>query len=373
MADFSTDDLRAAVASGVLTEEQASRVAILADERRGYRDHMGGEDEPFELFKGFAEIFVAVGILILFAGVGAMTTLLWAIGWLSAVPLIGAGLAWLFAEYFTRNRRMSLPSILLTIIFGANVAGIAIVYLELPATIAMSALLTPDPQFLAGRFMAVAGAALFGMLVWYWRFRIPFTMLVAGIFGFGVILSGAAILDPSLIDLTQSPVQSLFNLGGSSNAALAMLVFGLIAFAIAMTFDLRDPHRISRLGRAAFWLHVLAAPALVNTTAYTLFSLGGSTGFALTAALLLFITLLALIIDRRSFLTAGLIYMAILLSLALDGTGTQWSGVLQLLILGSAVTLLGTFWTQARAILMRLLPNFPGKSRLPPYAARLTE
>ncbi|HMO09865.1 MAG TPA: hypothetical protein PKD10_19805, partial [Paracoccaceae bacterium] len=38
-----------------------------------------------------------------------------------------------------------------------------------------------------------------------------------------------------------------------------------------------------------------------------------------------------------------------------------------LLALGAFITALGTFWVQLRAGLMRALPDFPGKRRLPPY------
>jgi len=35
---------------------------------------------------------------------------------------------------------------------------------------------------------------------------------------------------------------------------------------------------------------------------------------------------------------------------------------------GLAITGLGTFWTDLRARMMRALPDFPGKHRLPPYS-----
>jgi hypothetical protein len=38
-----------------------------------------------------------------------------------------------------------------------------------------------------------------------------------------------------------------------------------------------------------------------------------------------------------------------------------------MLVLGLFVTSLGAFWTQTRAWILGLLPNFPGKHRLPPY------
>ena len=62
------DDLRAAVAAGIMTEAQAASLASLADARRGARENLAAGDEPFELFKGFNEIFIVVGLGILAAG-----------------------------------------------------------------------------------------------------------------------------------------------------------------------------------------------------------------------------------------------------------------------------------------------------------------
>ena len=50
MSDFSKDDIRAAVAAGVLKEAQAARLLTLAQERLGVRDGLVGDDEPFGLF-----------------------------------------------------------------------------------------------------------------------------------------------------------------------------------------------------------------------------------------------------------------------------------------------------------------------------------
>jgi len=368
VAEFASEDLRAAVGAGVLTEAQAAQLEVIAERRHGFRRHMVEEDEPFELFSGFAEIFVAVGIAILFGGIAAAFPLFWMTGTLTLIPLLGIVLSWVFAEYFTRRRRMAFPSILLTLIFAASITALIVVYLKLPETIAMSSVLGGDSEFLAGRFLTVALAGLVGMLIWFFRFRVPFTMLVAGLFGLGAVFSVTALFDPTLIRAALNPVESMFNLAGSSTAAIAVLAFGLIAFTIAMIFDMRDPYRISRLGRSAFWLHVLAAPALVNVTAYTFWSMGGTTGLVLTCLTLFFVTLLALIIDRRSFLTAGLIYLALLLGLAMTNTGSRWAEVYTLLILGVFVTFLGSHWTRIRASLMRALPDFPGKNRLPPFA-----
>jgi len=82
---------------------------------------------------------------------------------------------------------------------------------------------------------------------------------------------------------------------------------------------------------------------------------------------LVLVTIFALIIDRRSFLTAGLGYLAALLFWAMQQGDGDLSIPTLMLILGAIVTGLGTFWTNLRIRLMRALPDFPGKDRLPPY------
>ena len=72
-------------------------------------------------------------------------------------------------------------------------------------------------------------------------------------------------------------------------------------------------------------------------------------------------------IDRRSFLTAGIGYIAVLLGVFLRTAEGDSMWLWILLILGLFVTVLGTFWTEARGGLLRALPAFPGKSKLPPY------
>ena len=52
------DDLRAAVGAGILTEGQAAHLLAIGEARHGQRAALAADDEPFELFRGFAEIFV---------------------------------------------------------------------------------------------------------------------------------------------------------------------------------------------------------------------------------------------------------------------------------------------------------------------------
>jgi hypothetical protein len=61
MSGIDTDDIRSAVQAGIMTEAQAAAMIAHVQSRHGYRTQMTADDEPFEFFKGFAEIFVTVG------------------------------------------------------------------------------------------------------------------------------------------------------------------------------------------------------------------------------------------------------------------------------------------------------------------------
>jgi hypothetical protein len=145
------------------------------------------------------------------------------------------------------------------------------------------------------------------------------------------------------------------------------LVFGIAVFALAIRHDMADPHRVTRHAACGFWLHLLAAPAIVNTAAFTLYAGGGPLATLGLVAFLLALTAVALAVDRRSFLLSGAGYVAALL---IAGLGSD-SFAAVLVFLGMLILGLGAGWTGLRARLMRALPAFPGKDRLPPW--RLTE
>lgn len=351
------DDLRAAVASGLLSEVQAAGLRTLAEERADLRMRMPSEDEPFEFFRGFSEIFVSVGLIILLAGIGGL--LVWLSGgWmLVLLPAAFAAIAWWWAGYFTLGRRMNLPSMVLAVAFAWGVAisvvtGLAMAGAAWRLAFVLAALVT-------------AGA----LGLWYRRFRLPFSMFLLGL----AVLAALYGIVADAADLVRAGSGlrgTVFDLRSNPRFGLTTLIFGLAAFAAAMSFDLRDRYRLGRHAATGFWLHMLAAPALVNTVAMTLYNFGGNAGIAATAAAVLAIGILALIIDRRSFVTAAIIYLALVLSWVLrQGNDSVLETITLLLILGLIVTGLGTWWVQLRAGLLRALPDFPDKDRLPPYVS----
>lgn len=359
MSGVSKDDLRAAVAAGLLTEAQAASVSALAQSRAGQRAAMPAEDEPFEFFRGFSEIFVSIGLIILLVGIGSLLVLVGGFVILTAIPLICAAIAWWWAGYFTLKRRMNLPSMVLASAFGGGIYFSAITLLgqsDLPMRLSVVT------AFMLGAL---------GMAMWYRRFRLPFSAFILGLFVLGAVYTTTASVDSlgGFITGDRMGLSHLFDLRESPQFALATLGFGIGVFLAAMWFDTRDPHRLGRHAATAFWLHLLAAPALVNTVALTLYNLGGTAGILFLAAALAVIAMLALVIDRRSFLTAAIVYIALLLGWALRDPGdATTSFVATTIVLGAIVTALGTWWVALREGLMRVLPDFPGKSSLPPYA-----
>ena len=314
---------------------------------------MPSEDEPFEFFRGFSEIFISIGLVILLVGVSALLAAFGGFALLTLVPLATAGIAWWWAGYFTLKRRMTLPSMVLAMAYGTGIVIFAFTLLA--------------RANLDERIVAILGFCLsaLGMVAWYRRFRLPFAAFLTGAAVLGAIYSITASASNVVGLVGAGGYQTLFDLGESPAFATATLVFGIGAFLTGMWFDTRDPHRLGRYSATAFWCHLLAAPALVNTVAVTLLN-GGGTGFLAIALIL--ITILALVIDRRSFLTAAIAYIAIVIGWVMgEGAGTSW--IFILLILGAFITAIGTWWVQLRAKVMQLLPDFPGKSRLPPYGS----
>ena len=353
MVEVTQGDLRAAVAAGMVSEAQAASVQALAAQRLAGAP--ARDDEAFELFRGFAEIFISVGLLILMSGIMGLAAMS---GDALVLSIVGIVLSMGLARYFTLKRRMVLPSIVL-------VCGYALAVLVLLGWLVLSNMTTQTG--LRGSLLTVFGGTLAALLLWYRIFRLPFTMLLIGLSGLMVMLAVAAPYE-TMAFLGRQDFDVMFDLWQGSRLAFTTLVFGLAAAAAGLWFDMRDPHRLGRYSASAFWLHLLAAPAIVNTLAQTALGLVGAAQFVAMACVLVVMTIFALVIDRRSFLTAGLGYLAWLIwALASrSGEGLDWPVVL--ILIGGAVTALGAWWVPLRARLMRALPDFPGKDRLPPYA-----
>lgn len=346
-----TDDIRASVAAGILNEKQAAALTALAHSRKGAREGLAPGDEPFELFRGFNEIFIITGLAILAIGwVGIVSAVFTTqiIGFVDAalwygVP--GSIAVWLLAEYFVHRRRMVGPANFLAILFASNTGATLISYFAEPFMIGQQ-----DYNSLPFPLVLTTVA----VLAFWFRFRVPFAMAMIAMSLFVIAIILAAIQRG-----TPENASDLFLLSAAGPFAWITLGLGIVFFSVAMMFDMSDPHRVTRRNVNGFWLHVVAAPALVSTIALSLID---AEQMGILIGVLVIFAIVAIIIDRRSFLTAAIGYVVALAGTIFGDDGTFNT----ILILGIILLILGAFWEKIRARLLRMMPGFIPLHRLPP-------
>jgi hypothetical protein len=352
-----TDDIRAAVGSGLLNEKQAASLSALAHSRRGAREGLSPGDEPFELFRGFNEVFIMVGLVIL--GAGWIGIAGWAIydqleTWKSTAvvyAVITAVLIWAMSEYFIRRRRMVGPSILLTLMFAGN-AGFG--FVQQYAQVFMLAQEDYSSLVLPGVL------SIFAVSVFWLRFKVPFAMALIAVGLFGTAMVAAATRSGTPEDITD-----IFVFSAESNFAWITLALGVLTFLTAMYFDGTDPHRVTRRSAQGFWLHLVAAPMIINTVALSILSNDTTASYIAILAAMAGFAIVAIVIDRRSFLLAAIAYVVSVL-LTLQPVLDDSRGAFLILGLGLFLVLLGAFWAGIRATLLYALPLGAVRDYLPP-------
>ncbi|TRW17468.1 hypothetical protein [Glacieibacterium frigidum] len=332
-------DLDAAVTSGVLDPAQRERLVQFASDHR--RGEAGPDEEQFRLLTGFNDIFVTIAVgLVLFA-VGALGGLV--------SPVLGAalvaGASWGLAEYFTRQRRMALPSIVLLLSFVASVMTVLGLLLGGES---WRERIDAAPLAFIWSLIAIGGGGAAAAWLHWRRFMVPITVAAGAASLVLLVIGGGALVLEASGFKAMSPLPWL------------ILVCGLAVFALAMWADARDRARVTRWSDVAFWLHLLAAPLIVHPV----FSLAGlmdaspapSAAVAVIAVYAL-LTIVALAIDRRALLVSALGYVIYAIQ-ALIGRGGEFSasfGVTALLI-GAFLVMLSAGWRPIRSRVIALLP-----------------
>ncbi|MDB5699236.1 MAG: hypothetical protein JWN69_2040, partial [Alphaproteobacteria bacterium] len=301
------------------------------------------DEEHFRLLSGFNDIFVSIAAIILLVAVTWIGRALQPGGTWSPIPgLFIAATAWGLAEFFTRKRRMALPSIILLLAF---VGGIFFASLSTLSELGGQESL--DGR--AGALVYGGAAALTAAAAWFhWRrFRVPIT-----------VAAGASAIVGLLLALIGSII------GDSPATRDVMLGFGLALgvamFLFAMRWDSTDPLRQTGRSDVAFWLHLLAAPLIVHP-AFVLLGLTSGDASTLEAlvVLLLYVALgiAALAVDRRALLVSALAYVLYALNSLFENNGVvELSVAFTALVIGSALLLLSAFWHSARHAIVAALP-----------------
>ena len=335
---LSRTDIDLAVSQGVIDRDIADRLLAFAASQRS----TSADEESFRLLTGFNDIFVTIG-LALFLG---------ATYWLASnvstwvAKLTVAISAWALAEIFTLKRRMALPSIVLLAVF---VAMIFALIAELAGSSASFKANDPVPFVVAG-IAAAAGASV------HWRrFHVPITVAA----GFAALAASAAALANLAIPgiLEHQPI-------------LVFLPLGLVAFGIAMRFDMSDRQRLTRRTDIAFWLHLLAAPLIVHSVVWNITDPSdlSTVDSFLIVGLFAVLSLVAIIVDRRALLVSSLSYLIYAAWTLLHMTRWETNGwAMAILCVGALVLLLSVAWRPMRAGVVRLLP--PAIANMVPVAA----
>jgi hypothetical protein len=342
---IASEILAKGVERGIITAEQAERLRTLENAGEPPELPVSPDDEQLRFISGFSDVFVTIGLAMFLGAIGFFA--LQIAGEIGASIVISAA-AWLLAEFFTRRRRMALPSIVLLIVFacavfiGASFASDASYTSYSPyAQRNLFNLYTGQPTVVSGAaFVTVPLVALH-----YWRFRVPIT-----------IAAGCAALTGAVFSLFYGLLPNLPAV--AYNAVI--LVCGLVVFAFAMRFDMTDLERRTRRTDIAFWLHLLAAPLIVHSVTRGLLTdaskLDPGTAVAIIAVFLA-LSFVAVMIDRRAMLVSGLSYAGVAFWALIRQAGlSDMTTPLTLLALGAFVLLLSAGWRPLRAGILKLTP-----------------
>ncbi len=308
--------------------------------------------EPSEaprLVRGFHDVLISIGITVFLAAV-------WGI--LGSITVIIFVIA--LSEYFIKRQKLALPAFLLTSFLAVSsyvlfikVFGSNVIKDISPALI------------LASLFFVLSG--------YYWRYRVPIalaSLIVAALstfFAIVLIMLGVSIDGNVGVFINQNP----------RIVGFVGLCFSVVAFLIAMYFDVQDTKRVTRRSDVAFWMHLGLAPLLMYSLFFTilgddgvLWRKGADQLDALVVLMVIsFMILVGIIIDRRAFVTSGLISLGVAVYILTEGIGLS-SGFLfhaTMLALGIIILSIGAGWNYARRNIVSRLPEMI-KNKVPAIA-----
>ncbi|MEQ8308551.1 MAG: hypothetical protein RIA09_18610 [Hoeflea sp.] len=393
MIDHSTLDQ--AVAKGILDAGQRQALIDLATESRASAAPSakpdGGPisgglsvDDQMRLVGGGNDIFVAVGIILLFAGVQFALAAMFPDGGLAAMIAITVA-SWLVAEVITRQKRMRLSSTLLALIFTVAVALLLTNLLRdrifIPGQINAFSLLALRSE--ADQIALILGGGLIiAAALYFARFKVPVLAGVIAVAVTGLAFLGAIVFYHDQLVSGAVAAPRADQLADILADALAIpLLCGLTIFIVAVILDLRDRERQTVWSDCAFWLHVVSAPLLVHPLFILATGqevLSGQIEPGVGAAILLGVmmagfVLVALAIDRRSLLAPTLAYFGSVGIYYLVNGAANTTGIppfaLILIAIGAMVILFGAGWQRIRRLIIRPLLPTSVLDRLPPIKA----
>jgi len=382
MADKSA--LEAAAAAGVIRAEQVGPLFDFLNARAapaGVRP--GAGEEELRFIRNFHDVFLAIGIALFACGLGvAIVTFVTstfagdadprqAVTTSGVLTALAGAVMWGLGEFFARRRRLFLPAIAIVIAFTVfAVIATACLYfgLVLGRDVNVEFEGGMPPLVRTGILLAMSVCFL-APLAFYARFRLPFSL---GLAGAGVALF---VIVAALTFNAETTVRFI---------AALYLILGVLLFLAGVAFDARDPARNSRFSDNGFWLHLAAAPFILNgslglvgalfsgdqaqamsPSAGLLLADVGGAGRALpqavaTLGVVAVLGILSLLINRRALIVSALLITGVAIGIILNefGLGAGALAAATLITLGAFVLVLGAGWHGLRrALLGWVRPN----------------
>jgi len=349
MTQMTPKQIEAALEAGIISKKQAEAMRAEAG-KLAVKSHVAqtlsdenqsviGNEDHMRFVRSFSDVFIAIGIGLFAFGVAALSGLMG--GGVSF--LLAAGVMAILAEYFGKRKRQHLPTLITALAFLVFThRGVGTVLGDMGL----------------GGDITTALITLVAMTLFYWRIRLPFCM---------------ALIAISLLYLFYAIVGRLAPDALRSAFGWFLFVGGIVTFAVALIYDMRDQHRQTRFADNAFWLHFTAAPLVIHGLALSLLSLKSEQLFkvirvpvldkgdaALLMVIILIISILGLAINRRALIVSSLGYAAFAIGFLIKDTGLGVGSVfaVTLLVLGGAIIFLGAGWHSAREGLLKILPNW---------------
>jgi hypothetical protein len=387
MADRSA--LESAAAAGIIRPGQVAPLFDFLATGGASASAAPPGEEDLRFIRNFHDVFLAIGIVLFAIGLavgigtfasGASTP---EAGTLHSggLCLAAAVVMWGLGELFARRRRLFLPAIAIVCALTAfTVFGAALLYagalLQRELNLDFSGGVIPQEIRLG--VLIAAGCAIVAPALFYARFRLPFSLGLAG-GGLAAFVIVASLVYDAALTLQYLPA--------------LYLALGLFLFSSGIVFDARDPARVSRFSDNGFWLHFAAAP-LVLGGAFGLVAqafgaegaeaiagpgrliAGGDTAVvqsALTLLVVIGLGLVSLLINRRVLIVSALLTTGIAIGVILNefGLGAGALAASVLVVLGGFVLILGAGWHGVRRALLGWVKPDGGWARIfPPETAR---
>lgn len=363
MDDMIGRDLAAAAGEGIISADQATRLETFIRARRtrpvlAASAPLEVAENPLEdsemprFVRGFHDILITIGIVILLFGIAGLTHP--ALTILAIIPL---------AELLVRRQRLALPAFTLTLAYGGAVTAL-VMWL-------MGDFFEQGSEDGAKIFLSFLIAYVLGFIPFYWRYRVPIALASM------IVLCGGTFV----LTVASAAEQAVYGAGAHHPVFfLSFCLAGAVLLLLtAVWHDLKDPARISRRSDVAFWLHLVTAPALLYSLLALIYYAAGGTGdgwdlgaiareqpVVVVMVVSCFI-LFGLIMDRRAFVTASLLSLGFSVATLLEHRMSSFGSIffISLLVLGSIVLTIGVLWPALRRLVVGSLPRGL-QAKLPP-------